>query len=51
MPQYRVRVLNVDTGEIDWISMWADDVRQANRKALKLAAKLLETPNVELAEV
>lgn len=50
MPQFKIRIKNLDTNLVDHISVWAEDLHQANVKALKLASTLLGTNNLELQD-
>ena len=48
MPQYSVRVKNLDDKSVSNISIWADTQPEANAKALKLARTMLGTANLDI---
>jgi hypothetical protein len=49
MPQYKIRIRNLDTGLIDHVSVWTSDKRSAGLEAVAKAKQLFKTDNIELA--
>lgn len=48
MPQYKVKVKDLETGEVMPVTVWSSGQRQANVEALKKAKELLKTDNLTL---